>query len=235
MILRPLNLTLSIRVLRCKWPIVALLIIAALPEHTIVPMAADPPQYALVNLLFDSCLKKKFPHVDRHPALAAFDPDSGRNFAYDKEKQAWIYTKTGEVVCPGSRAEPQYALVNLLFDYCLKKKFPHVERHPPLTAFDPDSGRNFAWDADKQAWIDVKTLECMCPKCPETAAQTTPTPTPATAETTTPKSANEPQKVEEKKEPSWWETLIPALIPSIGIGVGRERERREPRNPCAGK
>lgn len=48
-------------------------------------------------------------------------------------------------------------------------------------------------------------------------------------------SPQPPQKVEEKKQPSWWESLIPALIPSIGIGVGRDRERREPRNPCAGK
>ena len=118
---------------------------------------------------------------------------------------------------------------------CLRGKFPGMEREigDHTRAFDPQSGRNFAYE--NGAWIDVKTGECMCPKCPPTAAQTTPTPTPAAAETTTPKSANEPQKVEEKKEPSWWETLIPALIPSIGIGGGRERERREPRNPCAGK
>ena len=118
---------------------------------------------------------------------------------------------------------------------CLQEKWPDIQYHAPDRAFVPETGQNLAWDADKQAWIDTKTLECICPICPPTAAQTTPTPTPAAAETTTPKSANEPQKVEEKKEPSWWETLIPALIPSIGIGVGRERERREPRNPCAGK
>ncbi|MBI4488175.1 MAG: hypothetical protein HY694_03750 [Deltaproteobacteria bacterium] len=50
-----------------------------------------------------------------------------------------------------------------------------------------------------------------------------------------PAPSQEAQKVEEKKEPSWWESLIPALIPSIGVGGGRDRERREPRNPCAGK
>ncbi len=58
---------------------------------------------------------------------------------------------------------------------------------------------------------------------------------PTAAETTSAKPSEEPKKVEEKKEPSWWESLIPALIPSIGIGVGRDRERRAPRNPCAGK
>lgn len=46
-----------------------------------------------------------------------------------------------------------------------------------------------------------------------------------------PKPSEEIQKVEEKK-PGFFESLIPALIPSIGIGVGRDRERRHP-NPCA--
>lgn len=63
-----------------------------------------------------------------------------------------------------------------------------------------------------------------------------PCPPPEAAQATSPekeKPKEQPEKVEEKKEPSWWERLIPALIPSIGIGGGRERERREPSNPCA--
>jgi hypothetical protein len=47
----------------------------------------------------------------------------------------------------------------------------------------------------------------------------------------TPKPSEEIQKVEEKKEPSWWESLVPALIPSIGIGIGSERDDRERRFP----
>ena len=57
-----------------------------------------------------------------------------------------------------------------MFYDCLKSKFPKVERHlgidGGLSAFDSQSGRNFAWDKDKQAWIDTKTLECICPTCP---------------------------------------------------------------------
>jgi len=137
-------------------------------KSSVSPMAAEPPEYALVNMLFHGCLEKKFPHVERDTSgLSAFDPDSGRNFAWDKDKQAWIDIKTLKVVCPGSKGEPPtYALVNILFHSCLEKKFPHVERDTSgLSAFDPDSGRNFAWDKDKQAWIDTKTGECVCPKC----------------------------------------------------------------------
>ena len=50
--------------------------------------------------------------------------------------------------------------------------------------------------------------------------------------------SKETQKVEEKK-PGFWESLIPALIPSIGVGVGggrgREGDTRVPANPCAGR
>lgn len=47
--------------------------------------------------------------------------------------------------------------------------------------------------------------------------------------------SGETPMVEETKQPSWWESLIPALIPSIGIGGGKERDRRQPSNPCSGK
>lgn len=33
----------------------------------------------------------------------AFDPKTGRNFVYDKEKKAWTDTKTGESICPKGR------------------------------------------------------------------------------------------------------------------------------------
>lgn len=46
-----------------------------------------------------------------------------------------------------------------------------------------------------------------------------------------PKPSEETQKVEEKKS-SWWGVFVPALIPEIGIGGGREdRERRFPDDP----
>ncbi|MBI4487541.1 MAG: hypothetical protein HY694_00525 [Deltaproteobacteria bacterium] len=52
----------------------------------------------------------------------------------------------------------------------------------------------------------------------------------------TPRPSEEPAQKVEEKTPGFFESLIPALIPSIGIGVGRdrERERRHP-NPCAGR
>src|SRR6266481_7451884 len=80
---------------------------------------------------------------------------------------------------------PSEAPVNIFFHGCLEKKFPNISRGGDgLTAFDPDSGRNFAWDKEKQAWIDIKTLECICPKCPPPGTvkppPATPTPTPET-------------------------------------------------------
>ena len=78
-------------------------------------------------------------------------------------------------VLVGSAAFPQGAVgqnppatapVNVFFHCCLEKKFPHIDRaQNGLTAFDRESGRNFAWDKDKQAWIDVKTGKCICPEC----------------------------------------------------------------------
>jgi opacity protein-like surface antigen len=59
---------------------------------------------------------------------------------------------------------------------------PTLQRDPGdhTHAFDPESGRNFAWDSHKQAWIDTKTGECICPAgCPATSTPTTqPTATP---------------------------------------------------------
>src|SRR5450759_2071776 len=60
---------------------------------------------------------------------------------------------------------------------CLKSKFNHVERNysDHGNAFDPDAGRNFHYDKNKQAWIDSKTGECICPKCSETKTTQPPT------------------------------------------------------------
>lgn len=54
----------------------------------------------------------------------------------------------------------------------LQKQFPGIQvGGDGSTAFDPNSGRNFAWDGN--AWIDTKTLESICPKV--TATVTPPT------------------------------------------------------------
>ena len=105
------------------------------------------------------CLKSKFPELSLGSnGDTAFDPVSKRNFAWDEDKQAWIDTKTLKSICGRSRG-------NLWL--CLKAKFPELSLGANGdTAFDPESKRNFAWDSDKQAWIDTKTLECICPKCP---------------------------------------------------------------------
>ena len=49
-----------------------------------------------------------------------------------------------------------------------------------------------------------------------------------------PKPSEQTQKVEEKKQPSWWEVLIPALIPQIGVGGGRESGGKRPPYPKSG-
>ncbi len=70
---------------------------------------------------------------------------------------------------------PALALAQTLEDYledclwiCLKAKSPGVERDPSdhTRAFNPKTGQNFVYDKDKKAWIDAKTGECICPKCP---------------------------------------------------------------------
>lgn len=121
----------------------------------------------------------------------AFDPDSGRNFHYDKKYRVWRDTKTGKAETPTNLEDALYC--------CLASKFMTIKRYAPALgtpdraettlqrdpsdhtrAFDPESGRNFAWDKKKQAWIDVKTGKCICPAaCYITSTATTqPTPTP---------------------------------------------------------
>ena len=122
-------------------------------------MAQKPSTDAsMVDALFKYCLREKFPEI-RRDTYTAYDPPSGRNFAWDSEKKAWIDIKTLESICPKTSAERADT-----FFKCLREKFPEIRRDT-YTAYDPPSGRNFAWDSDKQAWIDTKTLECVCPKC----------------------------------------------------------------------
>ena len=75
---------------------------------------------------------------------------------------ALVITFTGQAMA--QKPSTDASMVDALFKYCLREKFPEIRRDT-YTAYDPPSGRNFAWDSDKQAWIDTKTLECVCPKC----------------------------------------------------------------------
>ena len=77
---------------------------------------------------------------------------------------------------------------------CLKKTIPTVERSigDHTRAYDPESGRNFAWDSENKAWIDTKTLECICPKCPPPSVTTPPAP------------PSEKEKIKEEKWKEKW-------------------------------
>lgn len=118
------------------------------------------------------CLREKVPGVERSfDGGTAFDPNTGRNFAYDDDKHAWIDTKTLECICPKclpGASDAKNGRRDALW-LCLREKVPGVQRSfDGGTAFDPNTGRNFAYNDDKHAWIDTKTLECICPKCPQT-------------------------------------------------------------------
>jgi opacity protein-like surface antigen len=135
--------------------------LCALPQGAIAQTGSD----AQMEDALWKCLKQRIPTVERSIGdhARAFDPESKRNFAWDSDKQAWIDTKTLESICRATDAIKEDVLWK-----CLKQRIPTVERSigDHTRAFDPVSKRNFAWDSDKQAWIDVKTLECICPKCP---------------------------------------------------------------------
>ena len=120
-----------------------------------------------LSLLNKLGLKKDEDRAIRDPSdhTRAFDPKSGRNFFYDKNKQAWIDSKTGESMSTFNLEDCFYLC--LLNKLGLKKDEDRAIRDPSdhTRAFDPKSGRNFFWDKDKQAWRDSKTGECICPKC----------------------------------------------------------------------
>src|SRR5271166_3220132 len=75
------------------------------------------------------CLRQKFPNIEPPSADvaegSAHDPESGRNFHWDKVKQAWIDSKTGESVCPRepSAEHPKDFRLQEGLYYCLRKKF----------------------------------------------------------------------------------------------------------------
>src|ERR1700674_1431217 len=60
-----------------------------------------------------------------------------------------------------AKADPSAS--GILFQ-CLQEKWPDIQSSGGHV-FVPETGQNLEWDKDKQAWIDVKTLECICPKC----------------------------------------------------------------------
>ena len=191
------------------------------------------------------------------PTLA-YNPTTGKNYYWDCNKNAWIDAKTGETA-PG-RFHGKIASDGSIIPPPPAQSGAVADLGDPTLAYNPTTGQNFFWDRDQQTWKDSKTgrpapgrfhgklLEKACPP-PSTA--TTPqiglgTPVidlnslqlsidRADNETVgTPKPSEEIQKVEEKKQPSWWESLIP----SIGIGIGGDRERRDrksPGNPCSPK
>lgn len=126
-------------------------------------MAQNPQPSVTYRGIWFRCLQEKWLDIQLgSDPNNAFIPETGQNLAWDAGKNMWIDVKTGEVVkgaCNISRGAT--------FKYCMQKQFPEIQLGSDSeTAFDPVSKRNFAWDKDKQAWIDTKTLECVCPtKC----------------------------------------------------------------------
>jgi hypothetical protein len=126
------------------------------------------------------CIKEKWPDVRIDPdSKMVFVPGTGQNLAWDKDKQAWIDVKTLRPVWGNCKN-----LSQALWTNCIKKKWPEARIDPgSKMVFIPETGQNLAWDKDKQAWIDVKTGECICPKCePKRTAQA---PTPSTTDKVT--------------------------------------------------
>ena len=102
--------------------------------------AQNDPDEAIRDAAF-RCLMKSRWHYTYASPQTGFEND-------------WIDTKTGKIV---SSKEAGGALIN------------GVKRDisDPNRAFNPSTGQNFVWDEKKQACIDAKTGECICPKCPE--------------------------------------------------------------------
>jgi hypothetical protein len=207
-------------------------------------MAQKPTDAQLEDALWN-CLSKRIPGTDRDAGdhTRAFNPNTGQNFVYDKDKNAWIDAKTGEAICPKSTTS---AGLEDSFWNCLSERIPGTDRDAGdhTRAFDPNTGRNFVYDKDKGAWIDAKTGECLCPKCPPPSIATTPAPAgvgffivepraffdlveKADASTAgVPKPSEETQKVEEKKS-----GVLESIFGGFGFGIGGGREDRERRFP----
>lgn len=125
------------------------------------------------------CMKATYPEMsfnyDNPNGPTAYDPASGRNFAYDNDR--WIDTKTGQTVCPSPAGTGPKTMRGALH-HCMKATFPEMsfnyDNPNGPTAYDPASGRNFAFENDR--WIDVKTGKSVCPEnLPATAEQPKPT------------------------------------------------------------
>jgi uncharacterized protein YkwD len=137
------------------------------PLLTCPPVTAQkvPPAEALQeDWLYARCLKAQFPEIERSfdDHKRAYDPASGRNFAYEDGK--WIDIKTGQNVCPKKPPPAEALQEDWLYARCLKAQFPEIERSfdDHKRAYDPASGRNFAYEDGK--WIDIKTGEAVCPR-----------------------------------------------------------------------
>ena len=158
------------------------------------------------------CLQKKWPDIRiSGDGDSAFIPETGQNLAWDADKKAWIDTKTLQPVQGECKT-----LRGATFKYCLQKKWPDIRiSGDGDSAFIPETGQNLAWDSDKQAWIDTKTLECICPKCPPPRVTTTPAPP----------SKKEMRKEEKEKEKKQWaNTVEPPTVAGKAKGVACKKE-----------
>ena len=72
------------------------------------------------------------------------------------------------------------------FEDCLQKQGAERNLADPQHAHNPKTGQNFVWDKDKKSWIDTKTGECVCPKCPATTTPPTTSPSPKSSPTPNP-------------------------------------------------
>gem|GEM_PF-1629803 len=124
-------------------------------------------------------------HRDPIDHSTAYDDNTGRNFFYDKKTKTWKDGKTGESVTPKNLEDALYCCLFTKFDkpeITLGRVTGHSVHRDPLdhsTAYDDNSGRNFFWDKDQQAWRDGKTGECICPKCAEQPKQSAQPPPPS--------------------------------------------------------
>jgi hypothetical protein len=143
-------------------------------------MTQKPSDEQLEDALY-SCLKSKIDKPDMlghslsrgpYDYTRAYDRNTGRNFFFDKDKKAWIDAKTGEAVTPTNLEDALYCCLfqkvdkpdiaaGLIVGHSLSRGPYDYTR-----AYDRNTGRNFFYDASKPAWIDSKTGECVCPKCP---------------------------------------------------------------------
>ncbi len=145
----------------------------AVPEPAFAQKKVSPDQVSDWGSFLWTCMKAKFPEISLSgDGRSAYDHKSQRNFA--REGDTWIDVKTLEVVCPVKQSDGGWSGWGRFLWTCMKAKFPEISLSGDgQTAYDPESKRNFAREGD--TWIDMKTLEVVCPKLkPSTAQQPTP-------------------------------------------------------------